>query len=97
MYGTFTRCPQGLLDGSLLASLSACGTGPPPRVDFLLGPYSAALTEPAAKVPTRPYSGYSQGTRPTPSTRTRRSGTGAARGVLWHGHRRGTRSTHPGT
>ncbi len=54
MHGTFTRCLQGLLDGSLLASLSACGNGPPPRVDFLLGPYSAALTEPAAKVPTRP-------------------------------------------
>ena len=55
--------PQGLLDGSLLASLSACGTGPPPRVDFLLGPYSGVLTEPAVKV--REYSEYPQGTSST--------------------------------
>lgn len=55
--------PQGLLDGSLLAPFSACGTGPPPRVDFLLGPYSGVLTEPAVKV--REYSEYPQGTRST--------------------------------
>ncbi len=41
---------RGLIDGSLLGAMGARCEGGATGVDFLLGPYSAALTEPAAKV-----------------------------------------------
>ena len=41
---------QGLIDGSLLRTLAAACGEVTAAIDFVLGPYSAALTEPAAKV-----------------------------------------------
>ena len=41
---------KGLIDGSLLRPIAAAGSEATAGVDFVLGPYSAALTEPAAKV-----------------------------------------------
>jgi hypothetical protein len=45
---TAEQITKGLIDGSLLGSMGSCGTGA--GIDFVLGPYSGALTEPAAKV-----------------------------------------------
>ena len=41
---------KGLIDGSLLRPIAAACSEETAGVDFVLGPYSAALTEPAAKV-----------------------------------------------